>query len=210
VTKVNQIIRHDLRNKQQIISGYLALVLSEDKQGEKIPDSLRPFIQKSLEASLAIDDLLNMQRDFEEASSREPEWVSLETLIVRLQRTTEKNIRVGPSTLAIKIKMSPLYLLLLNLVDNTNRHSNGAREITISHRKKEKEFILIYEDNGVGVKPEEKKRIFEKGYGRNTGLGLFLIREILEDYNGTIKEVGEHGKGVRFEMSIPESLCSEN
>jgi len=55
----------------------------------------------------------------------------------------------------------------------------------------------------VGIRAEDKKRLFEKGFGKNTGLGLFLMREILAITGITITEKGESGKGVRFEMIVP-------
>jgi signal transduction histidine kinase len=66
----------------------------------------------------------------------------------------------------------------------------------------EGDFLVIeYNDNGVGVPPENKERVFNRGFGSNTGLGLFLIREILKITSIEISETGE--KGVRFEMRVP-------
>mgnify|MGYP000927591961 FL=1 len=58
-------------------------------------------------------------------------------------------------------------------------------------------------DDGVGIADEDKIRIFQKGFGKNTGLGLFLIQEILSFTNLTIRERGKMGKGARFEIHIP-------
>lgn len=58
-------------------------------------------------------------------------------------------------------------------------------------------------DDGTGIAPEEKTRIFDQNYGKNTGNGLFLIREILSITEITIEETGVYGKGVRFVMIIP-------
>ena len=48
-----------------------------------------------------------------------------------------------------------------------------------------------------------KKHLFKRGYGKNTGFGLFLIREILSITGITIDENGEPGKGARFEITVP-------
>jgi signal transduction histidine kinase len=53
------------------------------------------------------------------------------------------------------------------------------------------------------VAPEEKDKIFLKGFGKHTGLGMFLIREILSITGMTIRETGTPGTGVRFEIRIP-------
>ena len=50
----------------------------------------------------------------------------------------------------------------------------------------------------------EKEKIFERGFGKNTGVGLFLVREIPDITGITIHETGEPGKGARFEMTVPK------
>ena len=65
-------------------------------------------------------------------------------------------------------------------------------------------LLIICEDNGVGVPPQDKTKIFAKGFGRDSGLGLFLIREILSITKISIQETGDYGKGARFEMLIPK------
>jgi signal transduction histidine kinase len=62
----------------------------------------------------------------------------------------------------------------------------------------------VYEDNGAGVADEDKERIFNKGFGKNTGFGLFLSREILGITGLSIKENGQPGKGARFVITVPE------
>jgi sensor histidine kinase regulating citrate/malate metabolism len=64
-------------------------------------------------------------------------------------------------------------------------------------------MFLIYEDNGTGVLPEEKEKIFQKGFGKHTGLGMFLIKEILSITGITIRETGTWHQGARFEIRIP-------
>ncbi len=65
--------------------------------------------------------------------------------------------------------------------------------------------VLVCEDDGDGVPAEEKEKIFERGFGKNTGLGLSLSREILSITGITISETGEPGKGARFEMTVPKA-----
>jgi signal transduction histidine kinase len=67
-------------------------------------------------------------------------------------------------------------------------------------------LVLVFEDNGVGIPSSEKEMIFERGYGKNTGFGLFLIREILSITGLSIKENGIPGKGVRFEITVPQGV----
>ena len=65
-------------------------------------------------------------------------------------------------------------------------------------------LTIIYEDNGRGVSDDEKEKIFMRGYGKNTGYGLFLIREIVSITGCTITERGISGEGARFEIEVPK------
>ena len=67
----------------------------------------------------------------------------------------------------------------------------------------DKGSILTYADNGVGVTADDKKKLFVKGFGKHTGLGLFLSKEILSITGITITEKGKSGKGARFKITVP-------
>ena len=56
----------------------------------------------------------------------------------------------------------------------------------------------------MGIPLDQKQKIFEKGYGRHTGFGLFLAREILAITGISIHETGVHMKGARFEIAVPK------
>ena len=63
---------------------------------------------------------------------------------------------------------------------------------------------MLWEDNGTGIEESEKEKIFERGYGKNTGFGLFLVREVLALTGITITETGHPGQGARFLMKVPK------
>jgi signal transduction histidine kinase len=93
--------------------------------------------------------------------------------------------------------------VFFNLLDNSIRHGQRVTHIHVSYQLKGDNLLVRWEDNGVGVPDEEKERIFERGFGKNTGLGLFLVREILSLTGITIKENGTSGEGVCFEINLP-------
>src|SRR5208282_4398575 len=94
--------------------------------------------------------------------------------------------------------------VFFNLLDNSIRHGNKVTEIRVSSCRSDEGLMVVWEDDGAGIPIEEKDRIFEKGYGKNTGLGLFLCREILAITGMTLRETGEPGKGARFEIMVPK------
>jgi len=67
-------------------------------------------------------------------------------------------------------------------------------------------LTLVISDDGIGILPTDKERIFYRGFGKNTGLGLFLAREILSITGIAIHETGEYRHGARFEFSIPKGI----
>jgi signal transduction histidine kinase len=67
--------------------------------------------------------------------------------------------------------------------------------------------VLYVEDDGSGIPASDKERIFQRGFGKHTGLGLFLVREILGITGITIRETGEPGKGAQFEITVPAGDC---
>ena len=77
------------------------------------------------------------------------------------------------------------------------------KQVRFSSRASGDELLIICEDDGPGIPEHEKRRIFEHGYGKNTGFGLFLIREILAITGMTIGETGFPGKGAQFTIHIP-------
>ena len=90
-----------------------------------------------------------------------------------------------------------------NLIDNSLKHGGQLTEIRITSIIGDNDARIIYQDNGVGIPSENKEKIFDDGYGRDHGLGLYLIREILKITDIEIREKGTPGLGVRFEMIVP-------
>jgi len=100
--------------------------------------------------------------------------------------------------------------VVYNLIENSLRHGGGeVTEIKVTFSVENHEGLLVFMDNGKGVKPEIKEKIFENGFGENTGLGLFLVREILGISDITIHECGTVNVGARFEIRVPSGGWKE-
>jgi signal transduction histidine kinase len=105
----------------------------------------------------------------------------------------------------IQIYADPmLEKVFFNLLDNSINHGERVTEIRVSSHQSGSDLIVVWEDNGIGIAPEDKDQIFDRGFGKNTGLGLFLVREILSLTGITIRENGEPGQGARFEIVVPQ------
>ena len=94
--------------------------------------------------------------------------------------------------------------VFFNLMDNAVRHGKTITSIRFFAEERGSTMVIFCEDDGMGIPGEKKEKIFERGYGKNTGFGLFLAREILAITGITIRETGDPGKGARFEITVPQ------
>ena len=105
----------------------------------------------------------------------------------------------------VEIFADPLFeKVIYNLIDNAIKHGETITEISFYNLETPEELIIVCEDNGVGIPADAKEKIFRREYYKNSGLGLFLSREILAITGLTIEETGKPGKGARFEIHVPE------
>jgi K+-sensing histidine kinase KdpD len=94
--------------------------------------------------------------------------------------------------------------VLYCLIENAKKHGETITKICISGTPVPAGYLLVVEDDGVGVPADRKEKIFNKNVGKGSeGFGLFLAREILSITGITIAETGEPGSGARFEMFLP-------
>jgi len=156
-------------------------------------------------AVLEIQRQIEFTRDYQMMGTSEPAWQNLSEIILKLPAAKEiKNLRLADCLNEISIYADPMVgKVFHNLITNSIKHGAGVSEASISCLEKRDVLLIIYEDNGKGIEADHKDLIFEKGFGKNSGLGLFLSREILSITGITIKENGIPGKGVRFEMTVP-------
>ena len=88
-------------------------------------------------------------------------------------------------------------------MDNALRYGKNITTIKFYFTISDKGLSLICEDDGVGIPEDYKQYIFDRGVGQNTGMGLFISREILGITRIEIEENGVFGEGARFEMLYP-------
>jgi PAS domain S-box-containing protein len=198
---VSSVMRHDIRNKITAASGYteLAKTTTRDPVILEYLKKQEPLFDEILEE-------LEFIHDYEKIGDAAPVWQDLDTLIPSFQPNLHnKGISFDNSVKGLRIFADPLLdRAFLNLIDNSFRHGGKITRIRMAAKLQENRLILTYEDDGLGIPADQKKRVFEKGVGANTGLGLFLVQEILAITGITISETGEPGKGVRFELLVPE------
>jgi len=192
------ITRHDINNKVMGILGYLAIAEMKFQD----PD-LVEYVRKIESMVNEIQNQIKWTKVYQDIGSQEPKWQDLETIISKFNTNMMINLNIDLQGVCVYADPM-LENVLFNLLDNSVRHGEHVSEIRISSQESDEGLMIVWEDNGVGIPYDKKEQIFDRDYGENTGLGLFLVREILLLTGIRIKEAGELGKGARFEIMVPE------
>lgn len=192
------ITRHDILNQVSVILGYLSLT---DK--ECTTPLAREYLGKVRECAQLINSHILFTRVYQDLGSRGPEWQDLSVVISRIPvpRSLHFHVSLGGVSLFADTMIQKVFEIL---TDNSVRHGQHVSEINISAVRSGEDLVVLFEDNGTGIPEKEKSLIFERGYGNNTGFGLFLAREILALTGIRINETGTPGKGARFEITVPK------
>lgn len=194
------ITRHDILNQLTALLGYqeIAQEMCEDP-------ALLDILQKEQLAAQTITRQMQFTRHYQDIGVKAPVWHNLTRTIQKIRAEFYHDIiKLTTSIPDVSIFADPLFpLICQNLIDNSVRHGTTLTRITFSAEPAGPDLLLVYEDDGIGVPEDEKTKIFERGYGKNTGMGLFLSQEILAITGLVMKETGIPGKGVRFEIRIP-------
>lgn len=194
------ITRHDINNQLTVLEGFIELSRA---QAKSMP--LQKYLLKMQESADAIEKSIIFSKTYEEIGIRSPAWQDVQDCIEKtIPGMIPPGIEVRADLGRLAIYADPLFeKVIYVLFDNTLRHGETVTRITIAyHQTPEHNLVIVYEDNGTGIAPEDKARIFEKGVGKNTGFGLFLAREILTITGMTVQETGTPGKGARFEITV--------
>jgi PAS domain S-box-containing protein len=201
---LSSITRHDIRNQLMALKTYLQL--NEDAIDK--PAELADYFIKEMKIADNIERQITFTRDYEDLGVNAPSWQNVDSVVRSAMAGVHLGIlRVTVDTSGIEVNADALFeKVFYNLFDNALRYGgSGLSAIRISSREGPGGSLVIsFEDNGAGIEAGDKAHLFAKGFGKNTGLGLFLSSEILSITGITIAENGIPGQGARFEMTVPK------
>jgi PAS domain S-box-containing protein len=196
------ITRHDISNQLTVLQAYRKLLEKRTVD----PDS-RDYIARIDGSARRISAMIQFTREYENVGALAPAWQDCRTLAgAAANDTLPETIRFHNDLPGgMEIFADPMIIRVFsNLMDNAIRYGGKVRSIRLRTGGDGDAGVIVCEDDGDGIPEGEKELIFGCGYGKNTGLGLFLAREILGITGITIRETGEPGKGARFEIHVPE------
>ncbi|MDD1729266.1 MAG: response regulator [Methanospirillum sp.] len=197
LTMMNSITRHDIMNKVTILKSFIHLATMCSPNPEIIN-----ILHKMRDTTDVISSHIIFTEQYQVMGSCDPTWMDITAILAsqQLPDTINADIRLYN----LMIYADPLFeKVCYNLIDNTIRYGKKATTITVSYRQDSDGLIIVWEDDGTGIPESDKDVIFERGFGKNTGLGLFLVAEILAITGMTIQETGIEGQGARFEIRVP-------
>lgn len=213
-------VTHELKTPIAITKLNLETVLKRNLEELK----RNKLLEQSLEETKRLDALVN---NILTASQLESNEYTLSVSHIDWSERTENAIyhfqnrypnrqittRIEPG-LYIDGEASLLDLVLNNFLDNARKYSDKDSTISIQLEKASKMARLSIADEGIGINPDERDRIFEKFYRigneetrktKGTGLGLFLCHKIVTDHYGGISVADNQPKGTIFTIQLPLS-----
>ena len=220
--KLFGIIAHDLKNPFNTLLGYTEMVLEdwEDFSEEEIREIVVHIREVSQKLYDMVENLLQWAVSQTGRLNVAPEYFNLEDVINKTasymrEQANSKNIQIKVETNGKNIcyaDAKTVETILRNLISNAIKFTKANGEIKISAANKGEYVELKIADNGIGLTEEELNKLFspKKKLGRGTegevgtGLGLLLVKELVELNGGEIKNVkSKKGKGTEFTILLP-------
>jgi len=198
---LSSITRHDILNGVAVLKGYIELA------GDEVQNpGIQEYFDHMDHAVKTIHHQIEFAREYQEIGVKEAKWQNVRDTVQKTGTVFKmENVTLTITCGNIEIFADPLLQkVFYNLFENSFRYAPPFTTITISCTETGGDLSVVFEDNGAGIPEDARKHLFEHGFGENTGLGLFLSREILAITGITIMENGEPGKGARFEMTVPK------
>jgi len=216
-----QNVSHELRTPLTFVKGYVDLVLEGDMGdlNKRQKDALQIVADKTTDITRLIEDIVTLQRI--NAGNLQLEVVSLTELI----RTAvaghsmvaqKKGLRVvhvlSQESIMLPVDKARLNQVLDNIIGNAMKFSPDGGIITVAMAETDHEVKIIISDEGIGVPKEQQERIFERFYQVDgsvrrrfggTGVGLAIVKRIIDAHHGRIWVESEPGKGSAFHIVLP-------
>jgi len=213
---------HELRNPVTAIRLLLDIVFDDKRL--KIDPILRSYLQKMQEANdrliQLVDDLLEVSRS---ESGRlkialEPQNIveHTESIIEELKpsavaKEVEFRYDPAPDVPRVLADGSKLEEVMANLVSNAIKYNVSGGSVTVAHVRKGDMLLTTVSDSGLGIAEKDMEQLFQKFWRSEdmavraqsgTGLGLFIVKELIERMGGEVTVSSEHGKGSTFGFTL--------
>jgi len=215
---------HEMKAPLAAIRAYTELLLDGEATDETTREEFISTIETQAQRlQRLVENLLNIARIEAGIMKVHKQTISVNEILQEAGRlmiaaATEKNI-------ALTMELSPLYLpinadrdlmlqAVINLISNAIKYTPNNGRVTVRSQLRDETIMIEVEDTGVGMSPDDTKRVFEKFYrveahknmAPGTGLGLSLTKHIVEDvHGGTISVRSKPNEGSVFAIVLPKA-----
>jgi len=213
---------HELRTPLTVIRGNLELAdMEAKKRGSQAPELHSLILEEIGRMELVLSDLAMLAEEEIERKKIKYETVNLSEIAKSAERSLgviarDRNIilkREGQSEgICVAGDYQRLEKLVLNIVHNAIKYTDPGGFIHIGIKKGDDEAIIFVKDSGIGIPEEDLPHIFERFYRvdkvrargeSGSGLGLSIVKRVVEDHAGTISVLSEPGLGSEFIVRLP-------
>jgi sensor histidine kinase regulating citrate/malate metabolism len=204
LNQLNSIIRHDIFNTLTGLIGFVEMA----QEADTLPE-VREKLTTIAGLSNRIQQQISFTRDYQDLGLHMPVWQNVQ----EIAKKQLSHLDLSGIDVTLHFEGLEVYAdLLLNrsfsiILENAIRHGRTVSRIRGYYEQSGDTATIIIEDNGIGVQADKKEMIFTRKEYHDTGLGLFLSREILAMTGITIRENGIPGHGARFEIRVPKGAA---
>jgi signal transduction histidine kinase len=217
-------VSHELRTPLTSIRGYAELLLDDAPEDENDQQTrMLSIIDRNARRLLSlVEDLLLLSKMDSKTLERKVETVDLAELCDGAAVVLEPSLRVAEVTIVTELERplrvdgdrSQLERVLFNLLSNAIKFSHRGHSVTIGGRVEAGEVVLTVRDTGIGVPADEMPKLFTRFFRSaadeahsipGTGLGLSVVREIVENHGGQVTMDSTQGEGSTVTVTLPSS-----
>ncbi|MBK6265751.1 PAS domain S-box protein [Marivirga sp. S37H4] len=212
---------HDLQEPLRMVTGFLTQL--EKKYGDQLDDKALQYIDFAVDGAKRMRQIILDLLDFSRAGRYEGklESVNIKEIIEEVNQLQRKVIEEKKATIyfdklpTIDGHRPPLLQVFHNLIGNALKYSEAtvAPEINIKAKKLPAYWQFSVADNGIGIDPEYYDKIFvifQRLHNKNeyggTGMGLSIVKKIIENMGGKIWVESRRGKGSTFYFTVPKLI----
>jgi two-component system, OmpR family, phosphate regulon sensor histidine kinase PhoR len=219
-------VAHELKAPVAAVMGFMNLILDENIDIK--PEQQKDYISRSTKRLQAliemVNDLLDISRMEIKAKEREIKELNISEIIksnvdfLELElkkKSITVNTNFEPDLPPIKADNNEINRLYTNILNNALKYNKDNGKIDISVYKSGNYIISEIADTGIGMKPEDKEKLFQEFFRvkndqtkniPGTGLGLSIVKKIVESYSGKIEVESEYGVGTTFIIKFPYKI----
>jgi signal transduction histidine kinase len=212
---------HELRTPITVILAITEEALSGDKKINDYKEALKVILKKGKKISYLVSQLLTLSRDYDEKLILNKEVIDLDIILEEVVGEMKNNAKTKEIKIFfdrkqnIKIKADQILIatLFINIIDNSIKYNKKGGYIKINLNRKKEIVEISIKDNGIGIAKENIPHIFNRFYridkksiDKGFGLGLSIVKWIIETHKGSINVTSELGEGTEFKIILPINL----